>query len=237
MALNPDKVFGDAAFGEYGLLDRLKIRIISRVFNTLIRVIGCTLRFEVENEEGVEEALVDGRLPIYCFWHDRIVASTYYFRNRDIIVMTSQSFDGECIARTIVGLGYGAARGSSSRGGVGALIEMIRFMKDGYPCAFTIDGPRGPRYEAKPGPCILAKKTGNPLIPFSIETESFWSLKSWDRLQIPKPFSKARLIFGAPIFLKSDATDDEIEEARMELQSDLLDLVRAGEDWRAVAND
>lgn len=232
MSLKLEKVFGNDALSEYGFLDRMKIRLISRAFTTVVGAIGLTLKFEVEGEDDVLKSLEDGGIPIYCFWHDRILSSTYFFRDKKIIVMTSQSFDGECIARTIVNFGYGASRGSSSRGGVGALIEMIKFMKEGFPGAFTVDGPRGPRYEAKAGPCILAKKTGNPLIPFVIETEGFWQTRSWDRLQIPKPFSKAKVIFGKPITVSSESSDDEIEQKRLELQTSLLELVDQGQRWR-----
>lgn len=236
MALNSEKVFGSEGLDGYNRFDRLKIRFISLGFNSLIRLIGLTLRFEIENHEVTNVALSGGRLPIYCFWHDRIIPSTYFFRNKRIIVMTSRSFDGECIARTIISLGYGASRGSSSRGGVGALIDMIKFMKDGYPCAFTVDGPRGPRYEVKSGPCLLAKKTGNPLIPFLVEVERFWTVGSWDRLQVPRPFSKAKLIYGNPISVEPNATDDDIESAREELQSELLRLVEKGRQWRERRN-
>jgi hypothetical protein len=237
MALNLEKVFGSEALGEYTFIERLKIRLISRAFITVIGLIGRTLRFEIEDQSLVDESLQGGKLPIYCFWHERILASTYFFRNRKIIVMTSQSFDGECIARTIINFGYGAARGSSSWGGGGALIDMIKFMKEGFPGAFTVDGPRGPRYEAKPGPCILAKKTGNPLVPFVIEAESCWKTRSWDRLQIPKPFSRARMIYGKPIFVMQDATDDEIETARLELQNELMRLVDEGHRWKEGRTD
>ena len=237
MALNLEKVFGNEALGEYSFIERLKIRLISRAFITVIGLIGRTLRFQIQDQSRVDESLQGGKLPIYCFWHDRILASTYFFRNQKIIVMTSQSFDGECIARTIINFGYGAARGSSSRGGVGALIDMIKFMKEGFPGAFTIDGPRGPRYEAKSGPCILAKKTGNPLVPFVIEVESCWKTRSWDLLQIPKPFSRAKMIYGKPIFVTQDATDDEIETARMELQNELMRLVDEGHRWKEGRTD
>lgn len=236
MNLNPEKVFGSDELDGFNRFERFRIRFVSFGFYSLIRLIGSTLRFEVENQDLMDSALSGGRLPIYCFWHDRIIPSTYFFRNKKIIVMTSRSFDGECIARTIISLGYGASRGSSSRGGVGALIDMIRLMKAGYPCAFTVDGPRGPRYEAKAGPCLLAKKTGNPLIPFSVEVEKWWSVGSWDRLQVPRPFSKAKLIFGNPISVDSNATDEDIEAARENLQSELLRLVERGAKWRSESS-
>jgi len=98
--------------------------------------------------------------------------------------------------------------------------------------AFTVDGPRGPRYEAKKGPVLLAKKTGNPMMPFVVECRRFWTVKSWDRLQVPRPFSRAKLIIGKPIYIRADADDDAIETGRMELQRSLDELTFAGEKWR-----
>src|SRR5215212_6748967 len=153
----------------YSLKQRLAVRAAGVVFPLLIRAVGATLRFTVEGREHWDEAARGGRLPIYTFWHDRIFAGTYFFRGRRIVIMTSQSFDGEYIARFIQRLGYGAVRGSSSRGGSKALVQMIKAMRAGLPMAFSVDGPRGPRYEAKLGPVILAKKTGNPILPFIVE--------------------------------------------------------------------
>ncbi|HBE82693.1 MAG TPA: hypothetical protein DDW24_07920, partial [Blastocatellia bacterium] len=198
----------------------------------LITFIGKTLKYETEGWENFEAIENAGKIPIYSFWHNRIFAGTYFFRNRGIVVITSQSFDGEYIARFIQRFGYGAVRGSSTRGGIGALVEMIRLMKQGLPMGFTVDGPKGPRYVAKSGACLLAKKTGNPLMPFVIECEDYWTLKSWDRLQIPKPFTKANLIIGEPIFIESRARDKELEAKIVELQTSLDELVLRGEKWR-----
>ena len=103
--------------------------------------------------------------------HGRIFPATYYWRNRGIVVMTSKNHDGEAIAQCIQRFGYGAARGSSSRGGLRALAEMIRFVRNGRDTAFTIDGPRGPRYVAKQGPVLLALKTGAAIFCFQISMQ------------------------------------------------------------------
>src|SRR5205814_1528691 len=117
-------------------------------------------------------------------------------RKRGIVVLTSKSFDGEYIARFIQRFGYGAIRGSSSRGGSRAIVEMIKAMRRGLPTAFTVDGPRGPKYEVKAGPVFLAKKTGNPIMPFVIEPRSCWTTRSWDKMHNPKPFTRALTIIG-----------------------------------------
>jgi lysophospholipid acyltransferase (LPLAT)-like uncharacterized protein len=132
--------------------------------------------------------------------------------------MTSRSFDGEYIARFIQRFGYGASRGSSSRGGVGALVEMVRLMRAGRPTGFAIDGPRGPRHEAKLGAVLLAKKTGAPLLPFTINPAHYYAAPSWDRFQIPLPFSRARVRIAAPIYVPADADDDLLNAKRAELQ-------------------
>src|SRR5215213_2232740 len=197
---------------------RLAVRAAGLVFPLLIRAVGSTLRFNVEGREHWDEAARGGRLPIYTFWHDRIFAGTYFFRGRRIVIMTSQSFDGEYIARFIQRLGYGAVRGSSTRGGVGALVELARLVRKGCPAGFSTDGPRGPRHVAKMGAVLLAKKTGQPVLPFGVNPERFWSLKSWDRMQIPKPFSRVRVRFAPPIRVPADADEATLDSKRDELQ-------------------
>lgn len=228
-------VYEKADLGEYSYKQRLMIRIADIAFFSLIKAIGMTLRFDVDGENHRQSILTEGRQPIYAFWHDRILTGTYFFRDLGIVVLTSKSFDGEYIARFLTRFGFGTVRGSSSRGGVRGLVEMIRLMKDGLPMAFTVDGPRGPRYEAKSGPVLLAKKTGNPILPFITESRSFWQLKSWDRLQIPKPFSRTRVFFSKPIFVPKDADDAAIESKRTEMQNALDALVEQGVKWRTGA--
>src|SRR5688500_17838216 len=135
------------------------IRAADIVFFLAIKLIGSTIRWETDGLENLESVESAGKIPIFCLWHDRIFAGTYFLRGRGIVVITSQSLDGEYIARFLKRLGYGTVRGSSSRGGVRALVEMIRYMRARLSMAFTVDGPRGPRHEAKSGAVLLAKKT------------------------------------------------------------------------------
>ena len=123
-------------------------------------------------------------------------------------------------------------RGSSTRGGVGALVKMIRLSKKKLPMGFSVDGPRGPRYVAKTGAVLLAKKTGNPLMPFVFECEKFWTLNNWDKMQIPKPFTRAKLFIGEPVYVAKDADEAEIENKRLELQKKLDEAAADGEQWR-----
>jgi lysophospholipid acyltransferase (LPLAT)-like uncharacterized protein len=225
-------VYEFAALSGYSWRERFSIRFIDYFFYVLISLIGKTIRFEIEGVEHFEVVEKAGKIPIYAFWHNRIFLATYYFKNCGIVVITSQSFDGEYIARFIQRFGYGAVRGSSTRGGVGALVEMIRLMKQNVPMGFTVDGPKGPRYIAKTGVILLAKKTGNPVLPFVVETKNFWMINSWDKLQIPKPFSKAKVFVAQPTFVANNANDEEIENKRRELQTKLDELVRLAKQWR-----
>jgi lysophospholipid acyltransferase (LPLAT)-like uncharacterized protein len=216
-----EKVYQFATLAGYTFRQRFLIRLTDWAFFLFIWVAGKTVRFEIEGWENFEAIENAGHQPIYCFWHNRIFLGTYYFRDRGIVVVTSQSFDGEYIARFIQRFGYGAVRGSSTRGGVGALIEAIKAMKRGLAAGFTVDGPKGPRYEAKSGPVVLAKKTGNPMMPFTVDAEKFWTVKSWDKLQIPKPFTRAKIVITEPIYVPSDASDEVMEKKRSELQQAL----------------
>ena len=231
-----EKVYKFGSLSSYSFKEKLLIRAADLAFYFLIRVIGSTIRFEVEGWENFEAIGRAGKIPIYAFWHDRIFAGTYFFRNRGIVVITSRSLDGEYMARFIKRLGYGAVRGSSTRGGVGALVEMIRRMRSGMPMAFSVDGPRGPRYQAKNGAVLLAKKSGNPLMPFVLECEKYWVVrKSWDRLQIPRPFTRVRLMIATPIYVPENADEEAVNQAQNELQTSLDKLVVQGRNWRENA--
>jgi lysophospholipid acyltransferase (LPLAT)-like uncharacterized protein len=232
-AANIVRAYSFADLSPYSVKDRLLIRIADLVFFLLIKIVGRTVKVEVEGWENWEAASRDGKIPIYTFWHNRVFLATYFWQRRRIVVMTSRSFDGEYIARFIQRFGYGAARGSSTRGAIGAVVEMVRLMRAGCPTAFTIDGPKGPRYVAKMGAVLLAKKTGHPILPFSISAKKFWQAsKSWDQFQVPKPFTRARVFIAAPISVPHDATDEELKSARDELQRALDEINERGELWR-----
>lgn len=218
---------------DFTFKERVTIRCADIAFYIAIRLIGPTLRIEAQNEGLYRDIIDAGHQPIIALWHDRIFAGVWYLRHRGLAVLTSKSKDGEYIARFLTRFGFGAVRGSSSRGGVRGLVEMIRLMRGGVPMAFTVDGPRGPRYEAKSGPVMLAKKTGNPILPFLIECSSYWQIKSWDRLQIPRPFARARVIYAEPISVPDDTDASGSETKRLEIQAALDDLVERGAKWRA----
>ena len=207
---------------------RLQAAAIAGLGYPLINALGHTLRWRVEGLQHLEAIRASGRQPVMAFWHGRILPATFYFRRRGIVVITSENFDGEWIARIIERFGYGTARGSTSRGGRKAILQLVRDMKAGRPAGFTLDGPRGPARVAQAGAVWLASATGNPLLPFHLEASSHWSLRSWDRTQIPKPFSTVALVVGEPMDVASEASDETLEQARVELERRLAVLeVRA----------
>jgi lysophospholipid acyltransferase (LPLAT)-like uncharacterized protein len=204
---------------------RFQAAAIAALGKPLIEALGGTYRWLEQGTDHVARIASEKRQPIFAFWHGRILAATLYFRDRGIIVITSENFDGEWIARIIRGFGYGTARGSSSRGGVRALVQLKRDMASGHPAAFTVDGPRGPAKIAQPGALWLAGATGNPIVPFHLESTSCWTLKSWDRHQIPRPGSEVAIAIGEPI--EVPGTDEaEIELARQDLERALGHLER-----------
>jgi len=196
---------------------RLLAKLIPHVGYPLVGALASTYRWKAEGAEHYDAVIESGRQPIMAFWHGRILSATYFWRRRGIVVITSENFDGEWIAGIIERFGYGTARGSSSRGGVKALVRLRRDMAAGKPAAFTVDGPRGPARVAQPGAVWLAKATGNPVVPFHIEADRAWTLDSWDRTQIPKPFATVAIAVGAPFGVAADADADGVEAARVSL--------------------
>lgn len=222
----------DAAANErkFSLRERFLLWWITWAGYLFIRWIGPTLRFTVIREPG---CLSDGwGAPngIWCFWHRSVIPAGFRFHGKQVAVMISRSFDGEYIARILAKLGYRPVRGSSSRGAVGALMGMREELEAGHPAVFTIDGPRGPRYVAKPGPVLLAKKTGQSVNCFYIAIERAWILNSWDQMIIPKPFSRACAYFSSPMNVPADASDEQMSAFHQQMQETLEKCRRKAEE-------
>ncbi len=203
---------------------RAQAKLISGLGYWLVAGLGVTLRWQTAGLEHYDAVISSGRQPVMAFWHGRILAATYFFRRRGIVVITSENFDGEWIAGIIRRFGYATARGSSSRGARKALLQLRRDMAAGKPAGFTVDGPRGPARVAQPGAVWLAKATGNPILPFHLEADRAWTMKSWDRTQIPKPFARVALVVGEPFHVAAEADETAIEAARRTLDARLRAL-------------
>jgi lysophospholipid acyltransferase (LPLAT)-like uncharacterized protein len=198
-------------------MKRAQVAAIAGLGYPILAALGATYRFKVAGLEHLQAAQTLGH-PIHAFWHGRILPGTIYFKRRGIVVITSENFDGEWIARIISRFGYGTARGSSSRGARKAMRQLIRDVRE-RPVAFALDGPRGPARVAQPGAVWLAKVTGNPIIPFHLESDRHWTLKSWDRTQIPKPFATVAVTFAAPIQVASTARDESLAQVDAHLET------------------
>jgi len=212
---------------------RVQIFVATWIGYFALLLIGRSLRWEIFGWGNWEAARQMGKGLVYTCWHREIFAGSWFWRKRGIVVMASQNFDGEYITRILQKHGYGAARGSSSRGGGKALAEMIRCHRQGLDTVFTIDGPRGPRFVAKPGSVQLAKASGAAILCFHAAVRrAFVFRKSWDLTEFPFPFTRAAMFIAPPIFVSRDA--DRAEQARklQEVQTTLDELRSRAERWQ-----
>lgn len=199
---------------------RLKIALGAVVGRALIRAIGCTLRVEAPRREEHYE----GPALILALWHGPHFPVLWAYRGRGAFVITSRSADGEILTRILHGYGYRTVRGSSKRGGQRATIELARRLREGADAAIAVDGPRGPRYQVKPGVVLLAKLTGAPIAPMAVGISSYWQIPSWDRYRIPKPFARAKLVPGPLMYVAAEASAEEMEAHRRQLEETLRNL-------------
>jgi lysophospholipid acyltransferase (LPLAT)-like uncharacterized protein len=211
----------DAGERRFTLWQRVQLALVTSLASAFISLVGRTLRVTFSWEEGSIGGMDHVYPGIYPFWHRCVLGATWIFRGKNFAVLTSKSRDGEFIARVIRRFGYRPVRGSSSRGGQRGLLELNSFVKNGGGAAFTIDGPRGPRFVAKKGPVLLARTTGVPITAFYVAMENPWVLNSWDAMMIPKPFSRAYIRVARKIFVPSDADDEQLAAAYAEMQGAL----------------
>jgi lysophospholipid acyltransferase (LPLAT)-like uncharacterized protein len=200
--------------------------VVRMVVTALCRTYRLT---SVVGSERLEVVRSGREAVILCFWHNRIVYSTYHLYNElqlkrhPVKVLISRSRDGELIARVIEALGGETARGSTSRGGSRALRKLTRLLKKGPVAVVTTpDGPRGPVYRAQAGTVLLAQLSGAPVFPVSYSAEKTWRLRSWDRFMVPKPFSRISLVVGPSLRFARDQDEAGREQARLELEGALL---------------
>ncbi len=211
----------DKPWRKFTLKERIQLWLITWAGYLAIRILGPTIRFSISWEEGSPKSLAE-RPCVYSFWHNCMIAAMYWCRDLDVRVMSSDSFDGEYTGRIMQRFGFVKVRGSSSKGAVRALLAMRREIEQGWTAAFTIDGPKGPRYVAKPGPVVLSRSTAAPMVAFHIALDRAWVLKTWDGAMIPKPFCRALMRISSKIPVPSHGSD---EQYLGELQA-TLDRVR-----------
>jgi len=190
----------------------------------LIRALFATLRLRVSDPGNYRRSPPPGP-HIYTFWHNRILPATATFRliyppgRRGLLVLTSPSRDGMWLELLAANLGMGSIRGSSSRRGAVALLELMDKIEAGYDIAITPDGPRGPRYVLGPGPVYLAAKAGIPIIPAHFKMHGCLRLKTWDGFTIPLPFSQVEITMGAPIPPSPSLEEHDLEKTRAQIEA------------------
>ena len=205
---------------------RAQVALIAGLGAPLLRVLCATLRVEVIGADRLATIDRSGAPFILATWHGRILPSVWFWRRRGMVVVISENFDGEWIARIVAKFGYGTVRGSSSRGGARALRQLLQAARHA-PTAFTVDGPRGPARVVQPGAVWLAGATGQPIVPFHAEAARRWTLRSWDRTQIPKPFSRVVMAVGEPLTVEPVADARALDAAGRSLELRLQDAERA----------
>jgi hypothetical protein len=212
---------------------RVQIFLATWIGYIVLLGVGRTLHWEVFGWNNWESARQQGKGVVYTCWHREIFAGTWFWRRRNIVAMASQNFDGEYIARILMKFGYGTARGSSSRGAEKALAEMIRCHRRGLDTVFTIDGPRGPRFVAKPGSVQLAKMTGAAILCFHAAVrKALVFRKSWDQTEFPYPCTRAAMFLAPPIYVPRDADRAELTRKLQQVQAALDDLRARAEAWQ-----
>jgi len=198
-------------------------RILAMLGATILKSLFMTLRIRVVDESGFQKDTSTDPV-LFCFWHNRILGITFAFQRiypkhrRGVTVLTSASKDGEILARLVAEFRMGSVRGSSSRGGSRALLELIRLVQSGRDIAITPDGPRGPRYSLGPGVIQLAQSTGAKILPLHAQFSRCFQMKTWDGFIIPLPFSSVSINVGSPIRIREEATHTEFEFERNKLE-------------------
>ena len=198
-----------------------RAQLIATVGAWIVRLIVATLRFRVRDDAGVIGRPATPRL-IWAFWHNSLFVIphllNHYLSHRPGSALTSASRDGEMLAAFLERFNVRPIRGSSSRQGAAALLEMKRLIEQGFDVAITPDGPRGPRYHLNPGVITLAQKTGALIMPIRVHYSRCWRLKTWDSFEIPKPFATVNIVL-LPLYRvapASSAEEFELERARLE---------------------
>ena len=203
------------------MTDETKARLLAAIGSRLMRALLVTLRFRFEDRARVMATPPEKPL-LWAFWHNRLFVMPYvfehFFPGRPGAALTSASKDGEILAAFVGCFGVRAIRGSSSRGGARALVEMKRAIEDGFIMGITPDGPRGPRYHLNPGVVKLAQVTGGFVLPVHIRYSRFWELKSWDGFRIPKPFATVEITFDALHEVPPTADDAAFEAERVRME-------------------
>jgi len=205
----------------FTLRQRLILAVAPRVVWALLWLVGRTWRFEIIAEEGATPLpFGEGAgAEIFCFWHQCVLPCTFYYRRTGATIIVSRSFDGELITRILELFGFRTTRGSSTRGAREGLVGLKQVIESGRPAIFTADGPRGPIYRTKMGPIKLAHISGARIGAFHLEPKRAWTMHSWDRFLVPKPFTRIVVSWARWTTVPTDLAEDQFEQKREELNA------------------
>lgn len=220
---NPRWRFAVAGFLGAGLL---------RLLRATWRVRGDDSRRRVVERRARRTA---GPGTIYVQWHSRILLSASTNAGSGLHVLVSRHGDGEYIVRAIERMGFGTIRGSTTRGGGRALLEMVRALREGRDVAMTPDGPKGPRLRVQQGCVVAASKSGAPIVPVGFECSRSKRLRSWDRFMVPWPFVKVGVVHGEPVVVPPDLDAAGVDAWRARVEAALLDASRRAAEIAGVA--
>jgi lysophospholipid acyltransferase (LPLAT)-like uncharacterized protein len=192
---------------------RLKPSTVRAVGQPLVSALAATWRFDVDQSEMAAAVRAGERTCVIVCWHEEILPLLWYHRGIGIGIVVSEARDGQYLADMAEKLGYELIRGSSTRGGVRALLGAVSALEDGVSVTFTPDGPQGPRRYFAPGAALAAHRAGVPILPIRATASSAWRLRSWDRFVVPKPGARIRIHYGNPILPGSmESPDPNVEQ-------------------------
>jgi lysophospholipid acyltransferase (LPLAT)-like uncharacterized protein len=197
-----------------GLLERWLLALVP----LLLRLHALSLRYRVEGLEAVHELLAAGKPVLLASWHGRVLLLPFHLRGLLQTLMISRSRDGERIATICERIGYSTVRGSSSRSGAQALLEVVGELKENRVVGHVVDGPRGPAGEIKPGLVAIAQRSGAAIVPIYATAARRWEAPSWDRMQLAYPFSRVLVRYGPPVEVSPELDAEAFEELRLELE-------------------
>jgi len=217
------------------LTTRLSHWIVPTIGYWLLRIWFSTLRV-TEHDRHFREQVREHEQAVICtFWHNAIAYIFYHIRNSPGVALVSSSRDGEYIARIAEKFGFQTIRGSRNRRGVAALKSLIKAIRQGKNVGLVADGSQGPPLVVQAGSILLAAKSGTPIIPVVWSVSSYWTIRSWDRTVLPKPFSKLEFIYGEPLHVEGDVDSAKVEEYRKELEERMLKIYRNA--WKLQGKD
>lgn len=212
------------------LPQKWEVFLLSEMAFHLTSCLSRTLRVREVNSEDIQARLAAREGQILVTWHGQTLIPMHYMRDRGVVVMVSPSRDGDIQARVFDRYGWQPIRGSTSRGGARALMSAVKHLREGRTLALAPDGPRGPAEIPHTGAVFMAWKSGCPLVPAGISAWPHWHMKSWDRYLVPRPFARTAIVFGEPIIVPPESTEEDIIATRWDLRDSLVYLTARAEE-------